>query len=162
LTLSLPTRGRPDTLSEEVTGQRSEADEPDSTKIYCICESCQRLKNHLLLAPPQWNSARVSAADRCNVCKRPTLTDGSKQMDMERQCCVGILSDNSSPVVDPVAQWFQPCSYDSPLGHLFSSIMQNLNPHNVHRYHASPGRSPSDSGARTRTANFLTIQGVDR
>jgi len=68
-------------------------------------------------------------------------------MDMENQCCVVILSDGSLPVVGPVAEWLQPCSYESTLGHLFSSIIQNLNPHDVRRYCAFPGRSPSGSAA---------------
>jgi len=96
--------------------------------------------NHLLLTPHHPNGIQLElvAADPRNVCKRPTLTDGGKQMNMEKWCCVVILSDNPSPVVGPVAQRFQPCSYEYPLGHLFSFIMQKFNPHDVHRYHACP------------------------
>jgi hypothetical protein len=35
-----------------VQGQTSEDEEPDSGKAHCSCESCQRLKNHLLLTLP--------------------------------------------------------------------------------------------------------------
>jgi len=66
---------------------------------------------------------------------RAAGADGWKEVviDKEFRCCIVLLSDDSFSIFGPVAQWLQPCSRDSPIGNLFSSIIHNLKLHDVYR-----------------------------
>jgi len=75
-----------------------------------------------------------STAARFSRCVRAPDTDGWKQVtDKKIQCCVVLLSDDPLSIFGPVAQWLQPCSCDSPIGNIFSSIIQKLKIHGVYR-----------------------------
>ena len=61
-------------------------------------------------------------------------SSGRKQWK-ETQCFVVMLSDGPLPIVGPVVQLLEHCfaGFDSPLGDLLSSIMQNLKPYDVYK-----------------------------
>jgi len=44
-----------------------------------------------------------------------------------------LLTDDPLSILGSVSQWLHPCSFDSPIGNLFSSTIQNLKLHDEYR-----------------------------